>query len=62
LLELETKKGIAFPYKIDVLQKTVWYTFKKDSNMESPTEVKLDRVKEIINLNKRGVKVESLEG
>jgi len=61
LLELETKKGIAFPYKIDVLQKTVWYTFKKDAIIESPIEVKLDRVKEIINLNKRGVKVESLE-
>lgn len=61
LLELETKKGIAFPYKIDVLQKTVWYTFKKNEIPETPTEVKLDRVKEIITLNKRGVKVDSLE-
>jgi len=60
LLELETKKGIAFPYKIDILQKTVWYSYKKDEIVESPTEVKLDRIKEIINLNKRGIKVESL--
>lgn len=60
LLELETKKGVAFPYKIDILQKTVWYTFKKDEIMETPTEVKLERVKEIINLNKRGVKVDAL--
>ncbi|HEY4787400.1 MAG TPA: regulatory iron-sulfur-containing complex subunit RicT, partial [Bacteroidales bacterium] len=47
LLELETKKGIAFPLKIDILQKTVWYTFKKDDVTEAATEVKLDRVKEI---------------
>jgi cell fate regulator YaaT (PSP1 superfamily) len=60
LLELETKKGMAFPYKIDILQKTVWYTFKKDDIMETPIQVKLDRVKEIINLNKRGVKVDEL--
>lgn len=60
LLELETKKGIAFPYKIDVLQKTVWYSFKKDEVVDSLTEVKLDRVKEVINLNKRGIKVENL--
>jgi cell fate regulator YaaT (PSP1 superfamily) len=60
LLELETKKGIAFPYKIDVLQKTVWYTFKKDEVTDSLTEVKLDRIKEVINLNKRGIKVDEL--
>ena len=61
LLELETRKGIAFPYKIDVLQKVVWYTFKKNEVTESLIGVKLNRVKEIINLNKRGVKVENLE-
>ncbi len=61
LLELETKRGIAFPYKIDILQKTVWYSFKQNPAIEAPVEITLDRVKEIINLNKRGVKVDKLE-
>lgn len=61
LLELETKRGIAFPYKIDILQKTVWYSFKQNQTLEAPVELTLDRVKEIINLNKRGIKVEKLE-
>jgi cell fate regulator YaaT (PSP1 superfamily) len=61
LLELETKRGIAFPYKIDILQKIIWYSFKQNSNTETPIGISLDRVKEIINLNKRGVKVEKLE-
>ncbi|HEX3008434.1 MAG TPA: regulatory iron-sulfur-containing complex subunit RicT [Bacteroidales bacterium] len=60
LLELETKRGIAFPYKIDILQKTVWYTFKQGPTPESPVEIPLERVKEVITLNKRGVKVENL--
>lgn len=61
LLELETKRGIAYPYKIDILQKTIWYSFKQNQLTESPVEISLDRVKEIINLNKRGVKVDRLE-
>lgn len=60
LLELETKRGIAFPYKIDILQKTVWYSFKQTNAMDAPVEISLDRVKEIINLNKRGIKVDKL--
>jgi cell fate regulator YaaT (PSP1 superfamily) len=61
LLELETKRGIAYPLKIDVLQKTVWYTLKQNPAIDAPVEVPLDRVKEIINLNKRGIKVDKLE-
>jgi cell fate regulator YaaT (PSP1 superfamily) len=61
LLELETKRGIAYPYKIDILQKTVWYTYKQNPTLDTPVEVSLDRVKQIITLNKRGIKVENLE-
>lgn len=61
LLELETKRGIAYPYKIDILQKTVWYSYKQNSITEAPVEISLERVKEIINLNKRGIKIEKLE-
>jgi cell fate regulator YaaT (PSP1 superfamily) len=61
LLELETKKGIAYPQKIDILKKTVWYAYNPSVAADAPVEVALDRVKEIINLNKRGTKVENLE-
>ena len=60
LLELETQQGIAYPHKIDVLRKTVWYTFKSGAANEPAVEVGLDRIKEVIALNKRGKKVENL--
>ena len=60
LLELETLQGIAYPHKIDVLRKTVWYTFKSGAANEPAVEVGLDRIKEVIALNKRGKKVENL--
>ena len=61
LLELDTKKGIAYPHKIDILKKTVWYTFKTGAAIESVTEISLDRVKEIIDINKHGEAVDTLE-
>jgi cell fate regulator YaaT (PSP1 superfamily) len=61
LLELETKRGIAYPYKIDILQKTVWYSYKLGPAADSPVEIPLERVKEIINMNKRGIKIDKLE-
>jgi cell fate regulator YaaT (PSP1 superfamily) len=59
VLELETKMGNIVPIKIDVLKKVVWYTdqSKRDNSSISVT---LDRVKEIIMLNKKGVKVDNL--
>jgi cell fate regulator YaaT (PSP1 superfamily) len=60
LLELETQQGIAYPHKIDILRKTVWYTFKTGAANEAAIEVGLDRIKEVIALNKRGNKVENL--
>lgn len=60
LLELETKKGIAYPGKIDILKKSVWYSYAKVGQIESGVEVSLDRIKEVINQNKRGIKVEEL--
>ena len=59
VLELETKMGAVIPIKIDILNKVVWYTdqSKKDNSSISVT---LDRVKEIIMLNKKGIKVDAL--
>ncbi len=59
LLHLETKKGIAYHCKTDVLQKMLWYTFDAE-NKTNLIAVPLERVKEIINLNKRGIEVDEL--
>jgi cell fate regulator YaaT (PSP1 superfamily) len=59
VLEIETKLGTIVPIKIDILHKIVWYTdLSKKDNSSIP--ITLDRVKEIIMLNKKGVKVDSL--
>jgi cell fate regulator YaaT (PSP1 superfamily) len=60
LIELGMKNGILYPYKIDILKKVIWYT----DNMDAPGNVvpiTLDRVREIIMLNKKGLKAENVE-
>ena len=60
LLELETQKGTAYPKKKDVLNKIIFYSYSEhDASKAVP--VALDRVKEIINLNKRDIKPEGLD-
>lgn len=59
LLELETEQGIAYPKKRDVLKKIVWYGMSEHENTKL-VPVPLQRVKDIIQLNKRGVKVSDL--
>lgn len=59
LLELETEKGIAYPFKVDILKKLIWYSFKKDAAVDLKA-VDLDRFKEVLLLNKKGVKVKKL--
>jgi cell fate regulator YaaT (PSP1 superfamily) len=59
LIEIETDKGIMFPVKIDVLKKTVWYSYN-EKQMGSMVPLHVDRIKEIINLNKRGIKIKQL--
>jgi cell fate regulator YaaT (PSP1 superfamily) len=59
LLELEVEGGTALPQKKDLLKRIVYYTLK-DKNTLQYIPVPLDRVKEIIQLNKRGIKPEKL--
>jgi cell fate regulator YaaT (PSP1 superfamily) len=59
LLELETTAGIAFHHKTDVLKKEIWYSFDKEAPVNL-TPVPLERVKEVIMLNKKGQKVDKL--
>jgi cell fate regulator YaaT (PSP1 superfamily) len=59
LLELETDKGIAYPKKKDILKKVIYYAVGNESSSKH-IAVDLERVKEIIQLNKRGIKVKKL--
>lgn len=59
LLELETITGVAYHYKTDILKRIMYYSF--DNRLpEKLIPVSVDRVKEIIEKNKRGIKVEKL--
>lgn len=54
---LQTVKGEAFLQKTDIFRRRMWFAFKGDNNW-----VMLDtaRVRELLELNKRGEKIESL--
>ena len=54
LLELETEKGIAYPKKKDILRKIIYYGYSKD-DLNHLIPIKLERVKQIIMLNKKGI-------
>jgi len=57
-LKLETSKGRAFHQKTDIFKRTMWYSYTDDPSVFIALTV--DRVKEIIELNKRGEKPEDL--
>ncbi len=58
-IPLETIDGTAYHHKTDIFKRIMWYNFDKNS-MEGLVEVPVDRVKEIIEQNKKGVKVDAL--
>ncbi len=58
-IPLETIDGTAYHHKTDIFKRLMWYNFDKNS-MENLTEIPVDRVKEIIEQNKKGIKVDAL--
>lgn len=58
-VNLKTKKGEAFAQKIDVFAGVVWYAYKSDPN--NLMAIPVDKVKEIIAMNKSGKPVDKLE-
>lgn len=58
-LALETIDGTAYHQKTDVYKRMLWYSFDKN-NALNMVAVPVERVKEIISLNKRGKKVDKL--
>ncbi len=59
LLELETKKGIAYPGRIEALRKTVWYSYEKQQH-QGLIPLSTERIKQIIMMNKKGSLPEDL--
>lgn len=57
--KLKTKKGNAFFQKMDIFANKMWYSYQ-DEPYEF-VELSLDRVKEVIAVNKKGEKVEQLK-
>lgn len=51
-INLKTKKGEAFFRKMDIFSNTLWYSYRDDTVQF--IELKVDRVNEIIALNKKG--------
>ncbi|MDR1023670.1 MAG: hypothetical protein LBL94_10430 [Prevotellaceae bacterium] len=56
---LEVAEGTAFHHKTDIFKRIMWYNFDKNS-VENLIAVPIDRVKEILEQNKKGVKSEAL--
>lgn len=57
LLDLETAKGLAKPFKTDYLKKEIWYSLAEGLPGNS-FKLSLKEVKDIIQKNKRGIKPE----
>ncbi len=56
---LETKQGIAYYQKTDIFKKILWYSYSESAS-ENLIPVTVERVKEIIEINKEGDKPETL--
>ena len=59
-IRLKTKKGDAVHQKTDIFKRLMWYWLKDDFGGKI-VQLELDRVKEIIAMNKAGKKPEDLE-
>ena len=55
---LKTKKGNAFLQKTDIFKRIMYFGFEKDNNWYP---VAIDKVQEILDMNKKGIVPESLE-
>jgi len=60
-IKLQTKKGNGIHQKTDIFKKTMWYTIEGEM-MSDFIGLKIDRIKEIIELNKKGIIVDDLHG
>jgi hypothetical protein len=60
-IPLETEIGKAYHSKTDVYRRIIWYSFEKDNENARFIPLDVDVIKEIIRLNRQGIKVKDLE-
>ncbi len=58
-IPLECKDGLVYHHKTDIFKRIMWYSFDKNYPVNM-VQIPIDRVKEIIQLNKKGTKVKDL--
>lgn len=58
-IPIETQNGRAFHMKTDIFRRTIWYAYENDRNIFVPLSV--ERVKEIMEMNKQGKKPDELK-
>ncbi len=59
-MPLETEQGKAYHSKTDVFRRIIWYSFEKDNENAVFIPLDVDVVKEIVRLNKQGIKAKDL--
>ena len=57
--KLQTEKSVAFCQKVDIFKETLWFSYRHDPSKRYALRKQQDL--EILELNKKGVKVEGLE-
>ena len=57
--KLSTKKGIAYCQKIDIFKRVLWFAYP--DNSANWYKISVEMVKEILELNARGEKIENIE-
>ncbi|MDR1171031.1 MAG: hypothetical protein LBL24_01105 [Bacteroidales bacterium] len=60
-IALETEQGKAYHSKTDVFRRVIWYSFEKNSENAVFIPLDVGVVKEIIRLNRQGIKAKDLE-
>lgn len=58
-INLETVEGTAYYQKSEIFKQIIWYSYEPDSGLNL-IPVSVERAKEIIGLNKKGIKADSL--
>jgi hypothetical protein len=59
-VRLKLPKGIASHFKTDIFKRTLYYVYEGQPG-ESPFPLSVDAVKEIIEMNKKGIAIEDVE-
>lgn len=59
-IRLETEKGTAYHFKTDVFKRLLWYSYDNQEVL-NPICLSVDKVKEIIQMNKKGKRPDNLD-